>query len=96
MKFGSKTRMIMPVISINGTDPELLMEQYQQAVEALDRCVATLGLARNARDYQSMKPDAQIMMLDQFSAIAKKLRDVRDYLDDHVESISDQIDRGAP
>jgi hypothetical protein len=92
MKYGTKTGAIMPLMSKNGSDPEMMMEHYHQAIEALDRCVAMIDLARNARDYQSLTLEGQMVSLNQFSEVALKLRGVREYLEDHVTSISEQID----
>lgn len=92
LKFGQKTGSIMPLININGTDPQIVMELYQQALDALDRCAATLGHARNGRDYQTMPVGDQARSVEQFTDIALKLRGVRDYIEDHVNSISEQID----
>lgn len=92
MKYGTKTGAIMPLMSKNGTDPKILMEQYQQAIEALDRCVAMIDRARNARDYRSLTPEVQVISIKQLSEVALKIRGVREYLEDHVTSISEQID----
>jgi hypothetical protein len=35
---------------------------------------------------------AQVRSVEQFTSVALKLRGVRDYIDDHVSSISEQID----
>lgn len=92
MKHGTKTGMFMPIININGNDPEIVLELYRQALDALDRCAATLGHARNGRDYQTMPVDVQARSVEQFSNVALKLRGVREYIEDHVNSISEQID----
>jgi hypothetical protein len=92
LNLGLKTGMIMPTININGSDPQIVLELYQQALDALDRCAATLGHARHGRDYQNMPIMAQVRSVEQFTSVALKLRGVRDYIDDHVSSISEQID----
>jgi len=89
---GELTGKIMPRLGINGTDPETLLEGYQKALEALDHTIRLINAARNGRDYQCLSMETSNKAVAEFIDYTTSLVGACEYLVDHIDTISAQID----
>jgi hypothetical protein len=90
---GELTGSIMPMLNINGTDPETLLEQHKQALDAYDRAVDMITGARNGRDYQSLSLEMNNKAAVEYSHYSARLVGAREYLIDVIDTISAYIDQ---
>jgi hypothetical protein len=85
-------KVTVPSVSLNGTSPEALMEQYQPALEAVHTALEALGkCAPNARDYQGKHEQwnnatmAHVKRWDYLQEIRVDLWEIRD----HIQAVMD-------
>lgn len=85
--------MIYPTIHMNGTARSELIEQYERAVDALQKaCDAIRLTSPHGRDYYPQESDAIYKAQDEHLARYNKLSDVRLELKDILTHILDQPD----
>lgn len=82
--------MILPTIHLNGTGKNALESDYRNArARVMDALRAFDAIEFNARDYYPQGPEAFTAAREERASMARKLVDVREYLEAHTEHISD-------
>lgn len=80
--------MTFPQIHINGTSRETLFLGYQNASDKLREFItAWQAIEFNVRDYYPMGDDAFSAAANMRQEMETKIRDVKVYLDAHVEHV---------
>lgn len=84
--------IITPLVHLNGTDAETLLDQYYEASRALAYAIEVLhGAAPNARDYYPKGPNAFSQAQQAHNARIDKLKEVHEEIREIYESIENQI-----
>lgn len=84
--------MIVPIVNINGSKREDLVEQNFQVYQALDVVLQTMRRAApNGRDFQLQSADELRAAREEFDAHAEKVRQVRD----HFHGLAIAINEGG-
>jgi hypothetical protein len=84
--------IIKPIINLNGTAPQDLLDQHMNAIAALRSAISLLqAAAPNGRDYQAIKPDVFSAALNAHRDRLDRLESVMSDLELLAEFISDQI-----
>lgn len=82
--------MEFPTIHLNGTSKRELLEQYTEASHAVDAALDALYKAGpNGRDYYVQSASALYKAQDEHYARIKKLREVKQELDDIALHVAD-------
>jgi hypothetical protein len=83
--------IIKPIINLNGTAPQDLLDQHMNAIAALRSAISLLqAAAPNGRDYLTIKPDVFTTALNAHRDRLSRLESVIEELEHLVEVISDQ------
>jgi hypothetical protein len=78
----------LPTVHTNGTSRKDLQEGYDRAADALHNFIrAWSTIEFNARDYYVQEPGAWGKARDARDQINDKLREIRDYIDNHREHL---------
>lgn len=89
------TDLVFPTVHMNGTGFDTLFDGYDHATDSLRRFTDSFGrIEFNARDYYVQGPDAYTTAREQREAICLKIREIKEYLDQHLIALDDQ--RPAP
>lgn len=79
---------IFPMIHMNGTGRKALTEGYEKANDAMQKAKdAFIAIEFNARDYYPIGETAFIEAKNERAEIAKKIEDVLNYLESHLEKL---------
>jgi len=82
--------MILPTIHLNGSGKNALERDYQNArAKVRDALRAFEAIEFNGRDYYPQGPEAFTQARLERDFMARKLKDIDDYLEAHLEHISD-------
>lgn len=88
------TRTQFPLIHLNGNSGQALLEQYQNAVQAIYKLKEEFGkIEFHSRDYYPLGEEAFPTAQDQRINIVCKMKDVESYLIDHVLNIYAQVNK---
>jgi hypothetical protein len=80
-----------PTVHMNGTGFDMLWEGYDAADDKLIELRDAFGqIEFNARDYYVQGPDAWNKAVEERQAINQKIRDIKDYLDEHRQALDSQ------
>ena len=80
-----------PTVHLNGTGFDSLWQGYDEADDKLIELRDTFGqIEFNARDYYPQGPDAWNKAVDERQAINQKIRDIKNYLDEHRQALDSQ------
>jgi hypothetical protein len=86
-------RVVVPHINLNGTAPQLLREDVQNALDAVREATRRLLAAcPNGRDYQGLTGQASIALAEhahRLEAIDRIQRDLEEILG-HIQNVIDQ------
>ena len=83
--------LALPTVHMNGTSFKMLFDGYDEAADKLSDFTDAFGnIEFNARDYYVQDADAYTKARDERSAICAKIREIKDYLDKHLEHLDDQ------
>jgi hypothetical protein len=83
--------LTLPTVHMNGTSFKMLFDGYDNAADKLREFTDTFGAIEfNARDYYVQNSEAYTKARDERSAICAKIREIKDYLDKHLEHLDDQ------
>lgn len=81
-----------PIIHLNGTNGNDLMQEYDAASETLRKFTDAWGkITCNGRDYYPKGPEYMDAALKHRAEMAQKIRDLQQYIDSHREAIYDQL-----
>lgn len=79
---------ILPTVHLNGTSRKMLTEGYDQAAKDFNTFTDSWdSIEFNHRDYYVQGPEAYQQAREQRIEIAKKIRDIRQYLTEHREHL---------
>jgi hypothetical protein len=82
--------MILPTIHLNGTGKNALERDYRNArAKVMDALRAFEAIEFNGRDYYPQGPEAFTQAKLERDFLARKLKDINEYLEAHLEHISD-------
>lgn len=85
--------MMTPTVHLNGTDGNVLRDQYKEAADAVRAAIdAVCDAGPNARDYYVQGPDAYRAAQREHDARVEHLKRVRLELVALTEGIQDQVD----
>lgn len=83
--------LVMPIVHLNGTSAESLLEERGNAWNAINEAYAALRrMAPNARDYYPGQPGLFEQAVAQHTRRLQALHDVMDELEMECDSIADQ------
>jgi len=81
--------MILPTIHLNGTGKNALEHDYRNArAKVMDALRAFEAIEFNGRDYYPQGQEAFTLARRERDFLAQKLKDVNEYLEAHLEHIS--------
>jgi len=83
-------KYLFPVINLNGNHPEVLLEQYQKALDTLqDFRESFIKIDFHPRDYYPKGDSYWIAAYNQKNSIRQKLNEIEDWLQEHAIYLAD-------
>lgn len=91
---GDEKRVILPMVHLNGTSVEALLEQNVTAMQALEEAMLKLvGATPNGRDYYPMGPGVICEVQDQHYDRLRRLKSVYDELKQIAEYLFNEQEK---
>jgi hypothetical protein len=88
--FNATTTMVLPTIHLNGTSKKTLAYDYENARVKLREAIRAFeSIEFNGRDYYPQGQEVFNLARRERDFLAQKLKDVNEYLEAHLEHISD-------